>query len=127
MNRLFSGIIVLLFGWCIVSACHEDNNDIFADAQIHINGGDTLQIRQIQATVQLTNLSSGQVTSSSDFDGAVASVHLLRGAYQVSVQGLVRYVTPEGGERIRNFRAYSDYIDLASSGTPSVTLNLLFI
>lgn len=119
-------LILLLCGW-LLGGCHKDNDDYFTTANIVVQGGDTISIERIQATATLTNINTGRATSSADFQGNVLTIGLLRGAYQVSIQGLVRYSDPQSNVHTRTFRAYSEFVSLANERENNVTMNLFFM
>ena len=79
MKKLFYTICFAVV--IAVTACHEDNEEYFAEADITVNAGDTLTVDRVQATAVLTNLNTRQVTTSADFNGQTLRISLLRGAY----------------------------------------------
>lgn len=110
-----------------VSACHEEENDLFATAVISLTTDQPLTLGQVQAQAQLTNVNTRQVTSSANFDGPQLRVELLRGAYQVSIEGVVTCQDQEGQTSIHQFRAQTDYVELEKSGSNATTLNVIFL
>lgn len=108
-------------------ACHQDNDDYMTQATIYLDGGDTLTINRVQAMAQITNLNTRHVVSTADFDGPKVQIELLRGAYQINVEGMLNYYDPNGVQRIRSFRAISDYVELAGSGSCQAKLNIIFL
>lgn len=118
--------ILLLCGW-LLGGCRQDNDRYFATANIVVQGGDTVGIERIQATASLTNINTGRTTFSSDFRNNVLTIDVLRGAYRVSIQGLVRYRGPRSDVHTRTFRAYSEFVSFAAEGENTVTMNLFFM
>ena len=110
-----------------LTACHQDNDDYMTQATIYLDGGDTLTINRVQAMAQITNLNSRHVVSTADFDGPKVQVELLRGAYQINVDGILNYNDPNGVQHIRSFRAISDYVELAGRGACQAKLNIIFL
>ena len=108
-------------------ACHQDNDDYMTQATIYLDGGDTLTINRVQAMAQITNLNTRHVVSTADFDGPKVQIELLRGAYQINVEGMLNYYDPNGVQRIRSFRAISDYVEFAGSGSCQAKLNIIFL
>ena len=108
-------------------ACHQDNDDYMTQATIYLDGGDTLTINRVQAMAQITNLNTRHVVSTADFDGPKVQIELLRGAYQINVEGILNYNDANGVQRIRSFRAISDYVELAGSGSCQAKLNIIFL
>ena len=83
----------------LTAACHQDNDDYMTLATLRLDGGDTLTIERV----------------------------LLRGAYQVHIEGLLSYYGQDGARRVRSFRAVSDYVELVGSGTSEADLNIIFL
>ena len=110
-----------------LTACHQDNDDYMTQATIYLDGGDTLTINRVQAMAQITNLNTRHVVSTADFDGPKVQVELLRGAYQINVEGILNYNDANGVQRIRSFRAISDYVELSGSGSCHAQLNIIFL
>ena len=108
-------------------ACHQDNDDYMTQATIQLDGGDTLTIDRVQAMAQMTNLNSKHVVSTADFTGAEVQIELLRGAYQVHVEGIISYRDSKGTRYVRSFRAVSDYVELTGSGRSQAKLNIIFL
>lgn len=111
----------------LTAACHQDNDDYMTQATLRLDGGDTLTIERVQATAHITNLNTRHVVSTADFTGAETRIELLRGAYQVHIEGLLSYYGQDGARRVRSFRAVSDYVELVGSGTSEADLNIIFL
>lgn len=126
MKRLLTYLVLLLL-MVAITACHEEENDLFATAVISLATDQPLTLGQVQAQARMTNVNTRQVTSSSDFDGPVLRVDLLRGAYQVSVEGVVTCQDAGGAVSIHQFRAQSDYVELEKPGSNATVLNVIFL
>ena len=111
----------------LLTACHQDEDELFATASITLSAGDTLSIERVQGTARLTNLNSKQVTTSSDFSAATLSLPLLRSSYSADVEGLVRYRNALGQMMTKRMRAHSDYIALEKKDHNHATLNIIFL
>ncbi len=111
----------------LLTACHQDEDELFATASITLSAGDTLSIDRVQGTARLTNLNSKQVTTSSDFSAATLSLPLLRSSYSADVEGLVRYRNALGQTMTKRMRAHSDYIALEKKYHNHATLNIIFL
>ncbi|WP_028911080.1 hypothetical protein [Prevotella sp. MA2016] len=125
MKQIFT-ILTLAVALMLV-ACHQDNDDYMTLATIQLDGGDTLTIDRVQAMAQITNLNTKHVVSTADFTGAEVQIELLRGAYQVHVEGVMSYSDSKGTRRVRSFRAVSDYVELTGSGRSQAKLNIIFL
>lgn len=119
--------IILMLGFLSMTACHQEENDLFATAIINLAVDDGITITQIQAQAELTNVNTRQVTTTANFDGAVLRVELLRGAYQVLIEGVATCQDATGNIRFRQFRAQTDYVELAGTGSNATRLNLIFL
>lgn len=111
----------------MLTACHSEQDDLMTTATLRVDGGNDIVISRIQATANLTNMNSRQVTAATNFNGPTIEVLLLRGAYQVNIEGVVTYTDTDGAEHIRQFRAISDYVNLAASNHCEATLSLIFL
>lgn len=110
-----------------LTACHQDNDDYMTLATIQLDGGCDVTIERVQAMAHITNLNTKHVVSTADFTGAQVQIELLRGAYQVSIEGVLSYTDQTGNKRIRSFRAVSDYVELVGTGTSKATINIIYL
>ncbi len=110
-----------------LTACHQDNDDYMTLATIQLDGGSDVTIERVQAMAHITNLNTKHVVSTADFTGAQVQIELLRGAYQVSIEGVLSYTDQTGNKHIRSFRAVSDYVELVGTGTSKATINIIYL
>ena len=110
-----------------LTACHADEDQLFTTAAITLTGGDDIHIERMQGTVTLTNLNTKEHVSTADFDGCTATVNLLRGVYQVSVDGQVRYRDGKGITHVDNFRASQDQVSIANGSMVMVELPIILM
>lgn len=110
-----------------LTACHQDNDDYMTLATIQLEGGSDVTIERVQAMAHITNLNTKHVLSTADFTGAQVQIELLRGAYQVSIEGVLSYTDQTGNKRIRSFRAVSDYVELVGTETSKATINIIYL
>ncbi len=125
MKTLYA--ILILLTMLMLGACHAEHDDYWALDTIIVDGGDTINIEMVKATAKFTNLNSRQVTSTAKFDGAEVQVKLLRGAYQVSIEGVITYTNATSQTYIRSFRAMSDYVELAGDDENTAIVSLIFL
>ena len=125
MKRILM-ICVALLGM-VLTSCHKDEDDLFTTAAITLAAGEGTTVERVQGTVQLTNLNTRQVTTTAEFDGNIARVTLLRGAYSVLVEGSMQYKDANGETSVRQFRATSDYLEFASKSLNVATLNIVWM
>ena len=125
MKRILM-ICVALLGM-VLTSCHQDEDDLFTTAAITLAAGEGTTVERVQGTVQLTNLNTRQVTTTAEFDGNIARVTLLRGAYSVLVEGSMQYKNANGETSYRQFRATSDYLEFASKSLNVATLNIVWM
>jgi hypothetical protein len=119
--------ITLLLLAAVATACAPQEDDIFTTARITVAAGDEIAISRIQAQVLLTNVNTRQTTTTAAFNGATLQVELLRGAYEILIEGVATYTDANGTEHIRQFRAQTDYVELAAMDTNATTLNMIFL
>lgn len=110
-----------------LTACHQDNDDYMTLATIQLDGGSDVTIERVQAMAHITNLNTKHVVSTADFTGDQVQIELLRGAYQVSIEGVLSYTDQTGNKRIRSFRAVSDYVELVGTETCKATINIIYL
>lgn len=125
MKKLF--IILICCMTLALTACHQDNDDYMTLATIQLDGGEGVTIERVQAMAHITNLNTKHVVSTADFTGAQVRIELLRGAYQVSIEGVLSYTDQTGNKRIRSFRAVSDYVELVGTDTSKATINIIYL
>lgn len=125
MKRILM-ICVALLGM-VLTSCHQDEDELFTTAAITLAAEQGTTVERVQGTVQLTNLNTRQVTTTAEFDGNIARVTLLRGAYSVLVEGSMQYKDANGETSVRQFRATSDYLEFASKSLNVATLNIVWM
>ena len=108
-------------------ACAPVEDDIFTTAHIAITTGDDTSIAGVQAQVKLTNVNTRQVTTSADFEDNHITLELLRGAYQIDIEGVVTCNSSDGTTRHRQFRCQCDYAEFSSRDMNEITLNIIFL
>ena len=89
MKKLFT--ILMCCMALALTACHQDNDDYMTLATIQLDGGEDVTIERVQAMAHITNLNTKHVVSTADFTGAQVQIELLRGAYQISIEGVLSY------------------------------------
>ncbi len=119
--------IVLIMGTLSLTACHQEENDLFATAVITLTANDDMTITQVQAQAELTNVNTRQVTTTANFDGTTLRVELLRGAYAVLIEGVATCRDANGSIRQHQFRAQTDYVELAGTDMNITVLNMIFL
>lgn len=125
MKQFFQFIIIVLT--LAVTACAPVEDDIFTTARITVATSEELVITRVQAQVKLTNVNTRQVTTSANFEGPGVTVELLRGAYQIDIEGVATCQSPNGATVMRQFRCQSDYAECISKEQNNVTLNMIFL
>ncbi len=111
-----------------LTTCAPIEDDIFTQARITVTAGDDQAVTRVQAQVKLTNVNTRQVTTVADFDGASVTVEVLRGAYQIDIEGVATCQLAGGAApRVRQFRCQSDYVELVRQETNELSLNMIFL
>ena len=118
-------ISIMIWALAVIS-CAPVEDDIFTTAHIAVTVGDGSAITRVQAQVRLTNVNTRQVVTSSDFEGSSVAVELLRGAYQIDIEGVVTCLQSDGQTRARQFRCQSDYAEFIRDDS-NITLNIIFL
>ena len=121
---LFSLLIAVAM---LFTACAPVEDDIFTTARITVTAEGDESITSVQAQVKLTNVNTRQVTTVADFIGTSTTVELLRGAYQIDIEGVATCVSPDNATRMRQFRCQSDYEEFVNLGINEVTLRTIFL
>ena len=119
--------LVLIALTMLLTACAPVEDEIFTTARITVTAEGEDSITSVQAQVKLTNVNTRQVTTVADFDGASATVELLRGAYQIDIEGVATCQSPGISIRMRQFRCQSDYVEFISHDINEVTLKTIFL
>ncbi len=120
-------LITLTLGLLALTACHQEENHLFATAMIRLTTSEDITLTKVEAQAKLTNVNTRQVTTTANFDGATLRIDLLRGAYEVLIEGVATCQDADGNTRLRQFRAQTDYVELADQDTNATQLNLIFL
>lgn len=120
-------LICCMMALVLFSACHQEENTIFTTASITLVSNEAANIGRVQAQAQITNVNTRQTTTTAAFNGATLQVELLRGAYEILIEGVATYTDGNGTEHIRQFRAQTDYVELAAMDSNATTLNMIFL
>ncbi len=126
MKHYFQSIITIILV-CAITACVPVEDDLFTTAHITVTAGNDLTITRVQGQVKLTNVNTRQVMTSADFVGASIAVELLRGAYQIDIEGVATCQSSNGTTRMRQFRCQSDYAEFIRKEQNDITLNMIFL
>lgn len=121
---LFSLLIAVAM---LFTACAPVEDDIFTTARITVTAEGDESITSVQAQVKLTNVNTRQVTTVADFIGTSATVELLRGAYQIDIEGVATCLSPDNATRMRQFRCQSNYEEFVKLGINEITLRTIFL
>lgn len=111
----------------LFTACAPVEDDLFTTARITVSGGDEVAVTSVQAQVKLTNVNSRQIITAADFEGASVMVELLRGAYQIDIEGVAMCQSANNVTGMRQFRCQSDYVEFTGRDINEVTLNIIFL
>lgn len=110
MKKTIRTILALLL--LSLAACNNDKEELFTSATINLEAADSIKIQKIQGTVKAININTRQIITSSQFDNLSSSMKLLRGAYQITINGYVIYLDNKGIQYTHAFIAYTDYCEL---------------
>lgn len=120
-------IIGLAATTLLLSACHQEEDDLFTTAVLTLEASDGITVERVQGTVTLTNLNTRQVVTAADFSGHVAQIQVLRGAYTILVEGSAQCRDTSGATSVRKFRCSADYLALEKENTNTATLSMIWL
>ena len=123
-NILYITLMILAMA---LTACAPVEDDIVTTARITVAAGDEVTITRIQAQVKLTNVNTRQTVTSADFVGSTVAVELLRGAYQIDIEGAATCQMADGKTCVRQFRCQSDYAEMVHRDLNEITLKTIFL
>ena len=123
-NILYITLMILAMA---LTACAPVEDDIFTTARITVAAGDEVTITRIQAQAKLTNVNTRQTVTSADFVGSTVAVELLRGAYQIDIEGAATCQMADGKTLVRQFRCQSDYAEMVHQDLNEITLKTIFL
>lgn len=110
-----------------ITACAPVDDDLFTTARITIEAGDGTTVTGVQAQAKLTNVNTRQEITAAGFAGNSITVELLRGAYQINIEGVAACAGNNGDTRHRQFRCQTDYAELVQRGMNEITLKIIFL
>ena len=119
--------LILIALTVLLTTCAPVEDDIFITARITVAGEGDVSITSVQAQVKLTNVNTRQVTTVANFEGATTTVDLLRGAYQVDIEGVATCQMAGNTSRMRQFRCQSDHVEFIQHDINEVTLKTIFL
>ncbi len=127
MKHCLIYIISALALLCAAS-CHDDYSDYTTSGHITLTLPTEGDIETIQYSVKMMNLNSrATVTQAGETSGTIAVEDLLRGAYSINVEGVVRYVDGNANTRTSQFRAQSDYVSMVELNDNTVSLEMILM
>ena len=85
---------------CMLTACHKEEDDIFAFATLAITTDVAENIERVQAQAVFTNINSRKVTTTADFNGNVV---------------------------MHQFRAQTDYAEIMDKSQNLITLKAILL
>ena len=97
-----------------------------ADVTIAISSEEATEIDRVQATATLTNLNTKQTFTSTNFIGNRLTETVLRGAYKISIDGVIRYTDKKNEVRVRSFRSTTDFISVGESNSKPIEMQTIF-
>ena len=119
--------LLLIALMVLFTSCAPVEDDIFTTARITVATEGNESITSVQAQVKLTNVNTRQVTTVAHFNGTSVTVELLRGAYQIDIEGVATCLSTGNATRMHQFRCQSDYVEFISRDINEVTLKTIFL
>lgn len=125
MKRYFF-IICFAFIACILISCDNKTEEYMANVTIIVNCDDAKDIDRIQATATITNLNSKQVFRSVNFIKNTLTEVVLRGAYKITLDGVIRYIDKNNKVRVRTFRSTTNFVSITGSNDTHLLMQTIF-
>ncbi len=122
MTRILP-ITLLALLLLVLSGCRKDHEELFTEATIEIDLTD-LNIQEMQGTAKLRNINTLQEYTSAQEQGGVYHFQVLRGAYQITIEGRIKYMDEDEETHIKNFICYTDYADFSHESGNHVKLKI---
>lgn len=114
MKRIYFLLCVILL---LTVSCEKEHDDYFTQTTIEMHAPENVSLVQMQGSITLRNINSGQKYSSSSFQGSIANLRVLKGAYTLYAEGTCLYKLSDGSSRIASFRSSFDYIEIVNNPT----------
>ncbi|MBR5989933.1 MAG: hypothetical protein IK003_10475 [Prevotella sp.] len=124
-KRLNRYTLILLTA--VLAGCHQELTDYHTVARVTLGLPDTINVIRIQGTMTLQSLNTTTTTSTADMNGHTFETTVLRGAYKVDVNGMVRYTGQDGATRTRHYRAHTDYTPFADKPLSEAVLPITLL
>lgn len=126
MKKIITLSILILLTLAM-AGCHQEQTDYHTVARVALAYPDSINVSQIQGTLTLQSLNTTLSQSTADMNGNGFETTVLRGAYKVDVNGMVKYTGQDGETRIRHYRAHSDYTPFAEMPLSEATLPIILL
>lgn len=125
MNKI--KYIAALLVMAALAACHQEQDELLTEAHILMTAPDSISIEQMQGTLTLKDMNTARSISTADLHDNGFTINILRGAYRVDVEGMVRYHSAAGRTSTCNFRVHSDYTPLIGVPTSTASLPIILL
>ncbi len=111
----------------VVASCHSDSEDYFTTARINLTLPVAGEVELIQYSVSMMNLNSRDVvTEAGKTTHEITVGDILRGAYSINVEGVVKYIDAVSEAQVHQFRAQSQYVSIVDEDN-TVDLEMIFM
>jgi hypothetical protein len=112
----------------VLPCCHSDEDDYTTSAVIELSLPVEGVIETLQYSVTMVNLNSKYpVTSAGRSSCSIIIGNVLRGAYSINVEGVVRYAGADGVVVTSQFRAQSEYVSIVDLEENKVSLEMILM
>lgn len=110
------------------TSCHNDYKEYFTTGHIELVLPIEGEIETIQYSVKMMDLNSRNIVTQAGESGSIITVeNLFRGAYSVSVEGVVRYLDSVNNVHTSQFRAQSDYVSMVELNDNTISLEMILM
>ena len=112
----------------VTASCHSDHDFYTTTAGIELTMPVEGEVEIIQYSLTMTNLNSREVVNNAGkTTGTIMINDIMRGAYSINVEGIVKYKNESGQVTMRQFRAQSEYVSFVGQQDAVVTLEMILM
>ncbi len=112
----------------VTASCHSDHDFYTTTAAIELTMPVEGEVEIIQYSLIMTNLNSREVVNNAGkTTGTIMINDIMRGAYSINVEGIVKYKNESGQVTMLQFRAQSEYVSFVGQQDAVVTLEMILM
>ena len=114
LKRNISAVILCLWLTALFNACEpEHNDDVTTSVQVTLAAPDTIEVLQAKGTVSMQCLTNKFTWTEDRWDSiSVIFPEMMRGPYNITVDGKVAVKINGGRRKVYRFRAANSYVEV---------------